>query len=77
MLEDVVESAAPTASKCCCGIGKSGTALQPVLDIWTERHKELTGVYAINISTVAVALLLALQHPQIIATEVFSVLLPD
>ena len=75
--EIAVESAALTAPLCCCGIGKGGTALQPVLDIWTERHGELTGVYAINISTVAIALLLALQHPQVIATEVLPTLLSD
>ncbi|KAK9862534.1 hypothetical protein WJX84_000998 [Apatococcus fuscideae] len=50
--------------------GKDGNALQLILNLWTERHGELTGVYAINISIVAIALLLALQHPQVISTQV-------
>ena len=57
-------------SPACVQAGRDGAALQPVLNIWTERHGELTGVYAINLSTVATAYLLSLQHPQVAATEV-------
>ena len=43
--------------------GQGGNALEMVMRIWTERQIELRGVYEINLTSTALAALLASGHP--------------
>jgi len=43
--------------------GQAGSALETVMRIWTERQIELRGVYEINLTSTALATLLASRHP--------------
>ena len=46
-----------------------GNALETVMRIWTERQIELRGVYEINLTSTALAALLATGHPALAETK--------
>ncbi|BDA48104.1 Importin-9 [Coccomyxa sp. Obi] len=50
--------------------GEAGNALKTVLRIWMERQIELRGVYEINLTSTALAALLATGHPALAETKV-------
>ncbi|KAK9806782.1 hypothetical protein WJX72_002643 [[Myrmecia] bisecta] len=50
--------------------GPQSNALELVLQVWTERHVEIKGVYEINLSTTALALVLVTGHPALSQMQV-------
>jgi hypothetical protein len=57
--------------------GASGSALAVVMHVWTERQIELRGLYNINLTSTALALLLASRHPALAEIQVGSCNLTD
>lgn len=52
-----------------CTGGEAGNALETVMRIWTERQIELRGVYEINLTSTALAALLATGHNALAVTK--------
>lgn len=55
-----------------CAGGQAGNALEMVMRIWTERQIELRGVYEINLTSTALAALLASGHPALAEAQARS-----
>ena len=59
-----------------CFVGARGSALDLVLQIWTERALEFQGAHDIQLSTTALALLLETGHPALADVKVILLSTP-